>query len=70
MVNNNTNKKSILVTGAAWFIGSNLVKIIIETMDDVLLIGIDNMNDYYDVLSWSLTPIIFDRAPFRALWSV
>ena len=49
MVNNNTNKKSILVTGAAWFIGSNLVKIIIETMDDVLLIGIDNMNDYYDV---------------------
>lgn len=49
MVNNNTNKKSILVTGAAGFIGSNLVKKIIETMDDVLLIGIDNMNDYYDV---------------------
>ena len=38
----------ILVTGAAGFIGSNLVKAICRQMDDVEVVGIDNMNDYYD----------------------
>lgn len=41
--------KTILVTGAAGFIGSNLVKRIYEDVEDVTVIGIDNMNDYYDV---------------------
>ncbi len=41
--------KTILVTGAAGFIGSNLVKRIFTDVKDVTVIGIDSMNDYYDV---------------------
>lgn len=41
--------KTILVTGAAGFIGSNLVKRLYEDVEDVTVIGIDNMNDYYNV---------------------
>ena len=42
--------KRILVTGAAGFIGSNLVKkLYSELADGCQVIGIDNMNDYYDV---------------------
>ena len=39
----------ILVTGAAGFIGSNLVRKIYKELPEVQVIGIDNMNDYYDV---------------------
>lgn len=41
--------KTILVTGAAGFIGSNLVKKLCETSEEGVVIGLDNMNDYYDV---------------------
>lgn len=41
--------KTIFVTGAAGFIGSNLVKRIFKDISDVKVIGIDNMNDYYDI---------------------
>ena len=41
--------KTILITGAAGFIGSNLIKELFNTVDDIKIIGIDNMNDYYDV---------------------
>lgn len=41
--------KTILVTGAAGFIGSNLVKRLYADVEDVKIVGIDNMNDYYDV---------------------
>ena len=40
---------TILVTGAAGFIGSNLVKAIYKRYDNPSVVGIDNMNDYYDV---------------------
>ena len=40
---------TILVTGAAGFIGSNLVKAIYNNFDAPKVVGIDNMNDYYDV---------------------
>ena len=41
--------KTILVTGAAGFIGSNLVLELLRTTEPVHIVGIDNMNDYYDV---------------------
>lgn len=41
--------KTILVTGAAGFIGSNLAKRLFQDVKDVTVVGIDNMNDYYDV---------------------
>ena len=41
-------KRTVLVTGAAGFIGANLVKELLKTTDDKI-IGIDNLNDYYDV---------------------
>ena len=40
---------NILVTGAAGFIGSNLCERILRDQPDSVVIGIDNMNDYYDV---------------------
>ena len=43
------NGRTILVTGAAGFIGSNLVLELIRTQSPVNIIGIDNLNDYYDV---------------------
>ena len=41
--------KTIFVTGAAGFIGSNLVKRLFKDVKDATIVGIDNMNDYYDV---------------------
>jgi len=40
---------TILITGAAGFIGSNLVKAVYKRYDNPVVVGIDNMNDYYDV---------------------
>lgn len=45
----NLEKKTILVTGAAGFIGANLVRRICEESPSSTVIGIDNLNDYYDV---------------------
>ena len=38
-----------LVTGAAGFIGSNLVMELLRTVEPIHIVGLDNMNDYYDV---------------------
>lgn len=40
---------TIFITGASGFIGSNLAKRILTTEPDTKVIGLDNMNDYYDV---------------------
>ena len=45
----NLDNKSIFVTGAAGFIGSNLVKRLFKDVKSATIVGIDNMNDYYDV---------------------
>ena len=42
-------KKCVLITGSAGFIGANLVLKLLEKETDVHIVGIDNMNDYYDV---------------------
>lgn len=43
------NGKTVLVTGAAGFIGSNLVKRLLKDFSDIHVIGIDSITDYYDV---------------------
>ena len=40
---------TIFITGSSGFIGSNLAKRILSTEPDTKVIGLDNMNDYYDV---------------------
>ena len=41
--------KTVLVTGAAGFIGSNLVKRLFKEFTDIKIVGIDSVTDYYDV---------------------
>lgn len=52
-------KKTIFITGAAGFIGSNLALELLRTQHKVRIIGLDNMNDYYDVKikEWRLSEI-------------
>lgn len=51
--------KTVLVTGCAGFIGSNLVLELLNTQSPIKIVGIDNMNDYYDVSikKWRLEQI-------------
>ena len=51
MVNYNVDLKgkTVLITGAAGFIGSNRVKCLMEMNQDITIIGLDNVNDYYEV---------------------
>ena len=67
----NLDNKTILVTGAAGFIGSNLVKRIYQEAPSATVVGIDNMNDYYDVAlkefrlnELAKYPTYSDRRPF------
>lgn len=51
MVNYNIDLKgkTVLITGAAGFIGANLAKCLLERNQDITVIGLDNVNDYYEV---------------------
>lgn len=53
------HNKAVLVTGSAGFIGSNLVLELLKTQSPINIIGIDNLNDYYDVSikNWRLSEI-------------
>lgn len=59
--------KTYFITGSSGFIGSNLVKRILNEEDNVLVIGLDNMNNYYDVKikEWRLAQLNkFDNFKF------
>ena len=47
--NINLSSKTVLVTGAAGFIGANLVKRLFADVEDIRVVGLDSLNDYYDV---------------------
>lgn len=51
MVNskNSLLHKNILVTGAAGFIGAHLILELFKSVPSIHIVGIDNMNNYYDV---------------------
>ena len=53
------NNKIVLVTGSAGFIGSNLCLELLRRFDSISIVGIDNLNDYYDVSikEWRLKQI-------------
>ena len=55
----NLENKTILVTGATGFIGANLVLKLLHDVSCINIVGIDNMNDYYDVgiKEWRLEEI-------------
>ena len=47
--NINLEGKTVFITGVAGFIGSNLALELLNSINDINIVGIDNMNDYYDV---------------------
>ncbi len=47
--NVNLKNKTILITGAAGFVGANLVMELLKSVEPITVIGLDNLNDYYDV---------------------
>ena len=59
MVSLSLKNKTILITGSAGFIGSSLVLVVLRSVSPVTVIGIDSMNDYYDVSikEWRLKEI-------------
>ncbi len=48
-INVELKNKTVLVTGAAGFIGSNLVSELLRTVEPINIVGLDSCNDYYDV---------------------
>lgn len=69
--NINLKTKTILITGTAGFIGSNLVLELLRTQSPVNLIGVDNLNDYYDVAikEYRLKQIVKEAADSTSTWT-
>ena len=55
----NLSGKTVFITGVAGFIGSNLALELLKTVPKITIVGLDNMNDYYDVniKEWRLKEI-------------
>lgn len=45
----NLENKTVFITGVAGFIGSNLAERLLKEVEGIKIVGLDNMNDYYDV---------------------
>ena len=56
------NDIRILITGAAGFIGSDLVLKLFESAENITIVGLDNMNDYYDVSLKEYRLILIEEA--------
>ena len=65
------NGKTILVTGAAGFIGSNLVQRLFKDMKSGTIVGLDNMNDYYDpsLKEYRLKVLESQKSAFDLQWT-
>ena len=59
MTNIELKGKTVLVTGGAGFIGSNLILELLRTVENINIVSIDNLNDYYDISikEWRLSEI-------------
>lgn len=70
-INVQLNDKTILITGAAGFIGANLVLSLLQDSLHANLIGVDNMNDYYDVSikEWRLRQIQASAEKSTSSWT-
>lgn len=49
MQNLDLKNKTVFITGVAGFIGSNLAERLLKEIEGIKIVGLDNMNDYYDV---------------------
>lgn len=60
--------KTILVTGGAGFIGSNLIYELLKSVEPVKIVSMDNLNDYYDVSikNWRLNRLEKEAGKHRS----
>ncbi len=65
MFNLSLNSKTVLVTGAAGFIGANLVLRLMKDCEELTIVGLDNLNDYYDVTLKEYRLSLIDKAAER-----
>ena len=66
MNNIQLREKTVLITGSAGFIGAALTRALLKKFSPIMVVGIDNMNDYYDVSikEWRLKELEKEAAAY------